>query len=346
MASTPQGRSATFRPIALVGAALAGIGTVIVVAAVFISAYHKPTPHRVPIGLAGPPQVVQQITQGLGQAGDTFAVHSYASEPALRAAVAHRTVYGGMAFTGQASADIISASANGPAATQTVQGALTGIAAQAHLTAKNVEVSALPSSDSAGLSVFFLVFALALASTATGVMFLLTRSRLVDGLVLSVAVAAIGGLAAAIVSVSCFSAPPGHFLAVWLITAAALFTMTVFAAACVRALGPVGLALDAIIIAIIGTAASGGAIDTHFYPTLWRSVGPLLPNGATVSLTTNAAYFPDAAVAGPSLVLVVWAVASIAVLALADATRGRATSPAGATNDRRQPTPLIGTAAE
>lgn len=343
--SNSQGRDGTFRPAVLAAVALAGVGMVIVVAAVFISAYHRPSPNRVPIGLAGPPQVVQQISQGLGSAGDTFAVHSYASEAALRSAVAHRSVYGGMAFTGQTSADIILASANGSAATGTVQGALAGIAGQAHLTTRQVDVSPLPSTDSAGLSVFFLVFALALASTSAGVAFLLTRARLVDGLLAGVAIAVVGGLAGALISVSWLSAPPDHFLGVWVVSAAALFTMTMFALACVRALRAAGLGIAAILIAIIGTAASGGAINTHFYPPLWRAVGPLLPNGAAVTLTTNTAYFPHAAIAGPTLVLVIWAVLSIAVLAVADAIRNRGATPTGTSAGRRATSPLTATAA-
>ena len=67
---------------------------------------------------------------------------------------------------------------------------------------------------------------------------------------------------------------------------------------------------------ILGNAASGGPFARPLLPGLWRTVGGVLPPGASVDLARAALFFDGARIAGPILVLVGWA-AFGAALALA-----------------------------
>jgi hypothetical protein len=58
---------------------------------------------------------------------------------------------------------------------------------------------------------------------------------------------------------------------------------------------------------------------------LWRTVGGVLPPGASVDLSRSALFFGGARIAGPIIVLVVWALLGIA---LAVALGGRIMNPA------------------
>jgi hypothetical protein len=55
-------------------------------------------------------------------------------------------------------------------------------------------------------------------------------------------------------------------------------------------------------------AASGGPFARPLLPGLWRTIGGVLPPGASVDLARSALFFNGARIAGPVLVLVGWAV--------------------------------------
>ena len=67
---------------------------------------------------------------------------------------------------------------------------------------------------------------------------------------------------------------------------------------------------------ILGNSASGGPFARPLLPGLWRTIGGLLPPGASVDLARSALFFDGARIAGPIVVLVVWAALGT-VLALA-----------------------------
>jgi hypothetical protein len=68
----------------------------------------------------------------------------------------------------------------------------------------------------------------------------------------------------------------------------------------------------------------GAVVARPLLPGLWRTIGGLLPPGASVDLARSALFFDGARIAGPILVLVGWAALG-AVLALA--LGGRITDP-------------------
>jgi hypothetical protein len=59
---------------------------------------------------------------------------------------------------------------------------------------------------------------------------------------------------------------------------------------------------------ILGNAASGGPFARPLLPGLWRTIGGVLPPGASVDLARAALFFDGHRIAGAILVLVGWAV--------------------------------------
>jgi len=82
------------------------------------------------------------------------------------------------------------------------------------------------------------------------------------------------------------------------------------------AAGPAGTGLVILVFVILGNSASGGPFARPLLPGLWRTIGGLLPPGASVDLARSALFFDGARIAGPIVVLVVWAALGT-VLALA-----------------------------
>jgi hypothetical protein len=110
----------------------------------------------------------------------------------------------------------------------------------------------------------------------------------------------------------------------------AIGALTIFASGAATggiqaAAGPLGTGLVILVFVILGNAASGGPFARPLLPGLWRTIGGVLPPGASVDLARSALFFDGARIAGPILVLVAWAVFGTA---LAIAFGGRIVDPA------------------
>ena len=102
----------------------------------------------------------------------------------------------------------------------------------------------------------------------------------------------------------------------------AIGALTIFASGAATAgiqaaAGPAGTGLVILVFVILGNSASGGPFARPLLPGLWRTIGGVLPPGASVDLSRSALFFGGARIAGPILVLVGWA-------ALGTAARPRA----------------------
>jgi hypothetical protein len=99
----------------------------------------------------------------------------------------------------------------------------------------------------------------------------------------------------------------------------AIAALTIFASGAATAgiqaaLGPAGTAVVILLFVILGNAASGGPFARPLLPGLWRTLGGVLPPGASVDLARATLFFDGARIAGPILVLVAWAAAGTALV--------------------------------
>jgi hypothetical protein len=185
------------------------------------------------------------------------------------------------------------------------------------------DVKPLPPKDSNGTAVFYAmiawVFGGYLASTLIGLVGS-PRSRSTRRAAARIGALAGHAVVAGILSVvllrASFGVFSGHVVALCAIAALTIFASGAASAGIQAAAGPAGTGLVILVFVILGNAASGGPFARPLLPGLWRTVGGVLPPGASVDLARSALFFDGARIAGPILVLVGWAAVGVA-LALA-----------------------------
>jgi hypothetical protein len=99
----------------------------------------------------------------------------------------------------------------------------------------------------------------------------------------------------------------GHVIAMSAIGALTIFASGAATAGIQAAAGPAGTGLIILVFVILGNSASGGPFARPLLPGLWRTIGGVLPPGASVDLARSALFFDGERIIGPMLVLVAWA---------------------------------------
>ena len=204
-------------------------------------------------------------------------------------------------------------------------------AAQNRPAVRVTDVKPLPLSDPNGTAAFYAVIAWVfggyIGATLIG---LIGNARSTSRRRAAARVGALAGFAvvAAILSVVmlrvCFDTFSGHVVAMCAIGALTIFAGGAATAGIQAAAGPAGTGLVILVFVILGNSASGGPFARPLLPGLWRTIGGLLPPGAAVDLARSALFFGGARIAGPILVLAVWALLGTA---LALALGGRIMNP-------------------
>jgi hypothetical protein len=282
---------------------------------------HAPSPHGVRIAVAAPAVFVRELNTGLAHAAPGgFTVVGAHSARAVLGSVRSQSAAGGLVTGETGPVTIVTAGAAGLSQQQVITAALTAAATALHRPARPLDVTPLPASDRAGLSVFVFELGLLVPSVIGGVgLFLLGRRF---RLWWRVSAAALFALLAACGSVlvldTIFGALTGASAA--LIGAGFLgaLTFVAFVAACQAVTGLPGTGLAALALVFIGNAVSGGTVPFAFLPAGFRQVAPWLPNGAIVSAARDVVYLPEANPGHPLLVLGIWLAGSLAVLACVD----------------------------
>jgi hypothetical protein len=292
----------------------------------YVGAFHEPTPHHVPLAVVGPPTVAAQLNRLPGQPLDARQASSRAD---ALSQINDRKVYG--AYEAATNRLFVASAANRATAVALGQVFDRVAAAQNRPAARVTDVKALPLSDPNGTAAFYAVIAWVfggyIGATLIG---LIGSPRSTSRRRAAARVGALGGFAivAAILSVAmlrvCFDTFSGHVAAMCAIGALTVFAGGAATAGIQAAAGPAGTGLVILVFVILGNSASGGPFARPLLPGLWRTIGGVLPPGASVDLARSALFFGGARIVGPILVLVVWAALGTA---LALALGGRIMNP-------------------
>jgi hypothetical protein len=305
--------------------AAAAILAVSLVSLLFIGSYagalHQPTPDQVPIAVSA--QVPASVARQL-DATPEFRVVRVADAGAAVRAIDRRDAYGAV-VAGSRGLELLTAPAAGPAVDAVLRDGLTPQlrSAVADVTVRTVHP--LPKADARGLVGFYTavgwIVAGYLGATFIGLVFgtrpsvLRTTWRMVALLGLAVIVGFGGaGLAAWIGGLG----DAGLLGLVGMLAVLAAGTVTI---ALQAALGVMGTGVAILIFVVAGNPSSGGPFPSELLPEPWQTIGPYIPTGAATTAIRNVAYFPDASLAMPFIVLGAWvAVGVVGALLLA---RGR-----------------------
>jgi nucleotide-binding universal stress UspA family protein len=284
--------------------------------AVALSAYHAPTPHNLPVGIAGPAGVTSQVERGLDSAvPGAFDWRSYPSGAAARTAITQRQVDGALVASGGTLRALI-AEGGGTAPAQFLTTAFGAAAAKSgRPLAVTGVVPALPG-DTQALSSFFLVLAVLIPSLAagSGSALVFRRARPWLAVAIPVAVAVVIGLVSTAIADGI--AGLGNYAAIAGIVA--LFSLAVAApTALLSRIRPPLVILAVLAFIVFGIPVSGGPANlASFSPAFLRFFDSVLPLGVAASVVRNVVYFGGHATALHLWVLAAWALAGLVGLAL------------------------------
>jgi hypothetical protein len=292
----------------------------------YVGAFHDPTPHNVPVAVVGPPAVTSQLD---ALPGDPLDARQASSRADGLSQIDDREVYGAYDATTNR---LFVASAANRATAIALEATFDRVAATKGTPAVRVtDVKPLPPEDTNGTAAFYAVIAWVfggyIGSTLLGLIGS-PRSRNRQRAAARIGAFAGFGTVAGILSVlmlrACFGAFSGHMVALCAIAALTIFASGAATGGIQAAAGPAGTGLVILVFVILGNAASGGPFARPLLPGLWRTIGGVLPPGASVDLARSALFFDGARVVGPILVLVGWVALGTA---LAVAFGGRIVDP-------------------
>jgi hypothetical protein len=312
-------QSAQFRALGSFIAASAVFVAVFV--ALTLSAFHKPTPHDLPVGIVGPAAVTGQVEQALGHAAPgAFRFRSYGSAASAVTGIAQRQVDGALVVSG-AGLRLLVTQAGGTGPEQALSGAFTAVARGSGRQLAVSDVVPPRASDAQALSSWFIVLSVLIPSLAAGSASALAfrRAPRAWSVAVPVAMAVVSGLVAAAIADGL--AGLRHYAAIAGVVA--LFSLAVAAPTAVLArIRPPLVAVAVLAFIVFGIPASGGPANlASFTPGFLRVLSPVLPLGAAASTVRNVVYFGGHAT-GPYLwALAAWALAGIAGLILVTALR-------------------------
>jgi hypothetical protein len=263
----------------------------VALAASFVGAFHDPRPHQVPVGIVAPAaQVTHLQTAVATHDPGALSLRAYPSATAAATAIRDRTLDGAVVLA-PGHARLLVASAAGSQTVLTMQRAFTP--ASLRVPVATLDLAPLPASDRGGLGPFFFVLTLIIPSLLIGVVMSVVIKGLPvrDRLAGAAAFAIVLGLVDAALSNVAYGSLGGSYLEL-----AGLGMLISFAAGSItvglgRLLGPLGIALAAIGLLVVGTPASGAAVGPAFIPSFFAALHPILPMGMGLDAIRNATYF-------------------------------------------------------
>lgn len=321
----------------------AAVGSLVVSLYVFsfLFAQATPTPHELPVGLAGPAAQVDRAARRIDRAaGESFSVHRYRDEAAATRAIGRREVYGALVL-GRRPARLLTASAAGLPAAMVVEEQLPRAAGLASAPAPVAQdVRALVHQDPQGVGVNLLVLPLVIFGFVVPVLLTTLAPALPVRRRMPVFAlfAALGGLGTTLVANVWLDTLPGSSWAEAGLAALLLYALSAMTASFIAWRGPAGAGLAVLTFLVIGNVASGAQAPRELLPGFWRVVGGWLPPGAGADALRDTAYFGASAIGRPLLVLLAFAALGTAVsLAFGDRRPAPQGQPEGATADATAP---------
>jgi hypothetical protein len=284
----------------------------------YVGAFHDPTPHRVPVAVVGPPAVAAQLNR---LPGDPLDARPVSSRPVAMSQIDDREVYG--AYEPATNRLFVASAANRATAIALEQTFNLLAAAQDRPAVHVTDVKPLPASDPNGTAAFYAVVAWMFGGYIGATLIGLigsprstSRQRAAARIGALAELGIVAGILSVVMLRASFGVFSGHVVPMCAIGALTIFASGAATAGIQAAAGPAGTGLVILVFVILGNSASGGPFARPLLPGLWRTLGGVLPPGASVDLARSALFFDGARIAGPILLLVAWAALGT-VLALA-----------------------------
>jgi len=276
----------------------------------YVGAFHDPKPHQVPVAVVGPPAAAAQLSS---LPGDPLDARQASSRRDALSQIDDREVYG--AYEVATNRLFVASAANRATAVALERTFNRVAAAQRRPAVRVTDVKPLPIKDPNGTAAFYAVIAWMFGGYIGATLIGLigsprstSRRRAAARVAALAGFGVVGGVLSVVMLRASFDVFSGHVVAMSAIGALTIFSSGAATAGIQAAAGPAGTGLVILVFVILGNSASGGPFARPLLPGLWSTIGGVLPPGASVDLSRSALFFDGARIAGPILVLVVWAV--------------------------------------
>jgi len=274
----------------------------------YVGAFHDPAPHHVAVAVVGPPAVAAQLNR---LPGDPLDAREASSRSDALSQIDDREVYG--AYEAPTNRLFVASAANRATAIALERTFDRIAAVQRRPAVRVTDVKPLPLEDPNGTAAFYAVIAWVfggyIAATLIGLIGTprsTSRGRATERMGALAGFGVVAGILSVVMLRASFDVFAGHVVAMSAVAALTIFASGAATAGIQAAAGPAGTGLVILVFVILGNAASGGPFARPLLPGLWRTIGGVLPPGASVDLARSALFFGGARIAGPILVLVGW----------------------------------------
>ncbi len=321
VASVPPSHTAV--AVALVAALL----LMVAFAFFYVGAFHDPRPHHVPVAVVGPPAVAAALNR---LPGTPLAARPASSRRDALSQIDDRRVYG--AYDATTNRLFVASAANRATAIALERTFELAAAARGAPAVRVTDVKPLPPSDPNGTAGFYAVIAWVFGGYIGATLIGLigsprdsSRRRAAERIGALALFAVVAGILSVVILRASFDVPSSHVIELCGVAALTIFAAGAATAGIQAAAGPAGTGLVILLFVILGNSASGGPFARPLLPGFWRTIGGVLPPGASVDLARSTLFFDGRRIAGPIVVLLTWAVVGT-LLALA--LGGRVMNPA------------------
>ncbi|WP_432562660.1 ABC-2 transporter permease [Kineococcus sp. SYSU DK003] len=319
-------RSGPYRSAAVVVLIAAVMGALF--ACLYLDALGRPTARALAIGVVGDHQA--PYLRALQQAtSEGLVITPFDSAAAAERAVEQQEQYAVVLVRDDGTVVLETSSASGASVARVLGQASAQAQEQTATRLTTRDLHPLPPDDPSGLSAFYVT----IAATVIGFVgaFQLRANAgplsMRAWLACAAALAVVGSLAIVAATVVLLDQPL-PFLETWWALGLQMVTANCFAATMSVLLGRWALLPTWTLFILLGNTSSGGAVAPALLPEPFSFLHRWLPSGATVSALRAAAYFPDTQRWEPRLVLLAWALLTLAALLLACRRAGTSPAPA------------------
>jgi hypothetical protein len=291
------------------------------VAVAFALPAARTAPHGVPIGIAGPQAASGHIAATLEeQAPGAFAVTYYPGEAALRDAIRHRDVYGGIAF-GPDGQRMLIATGGSPMIAQMLTQIGNGIGQQTGVPLLTEDLAPPAAGDprGVGLAASALPITLAGLLPAFALIFAL-KHEVWTRFIATVVFAGLAGVSVAALLKYVLSSIDANLWGVAGGLTLGVLAMALFMLGLGSLFGRAGLIGGAVAAMLLGNPLSGLTSAPEMLPSGWGQLGQWLPQGANATLLRSTAFFDGAGGTLPILVLTCWSLLGLALIVVAALT--------------------------
>ncbi len=298
-----------------------------IVAIAFALPAARSAPHNVPIGAAGPQAASGQVADILEHnAPGAFELTYYPGEDALRDAIRHRDVYGGISF-GADGRTLLIATGGSPTVAQLLSQVGNGIAQHSGVQLRTEDLAPPTADDPRGAGLAASALPITLAGLLPAIALVLVLRREVwTRFAAAVVFAGLAGWTIAALLRFVLGSIDANFWGVAGGLALGVLAPGLFMLGLGSLLGRAGLVIGALLALLLGNPLSGLTSAPQLLPSGWGALGQWLPQGANATLLRSTAFFGGAGATMAIAVLTCWALAGAALIvtaAMRDGKRAR-----------------------